>query len=91
MATEPANSGGLLNSTSHENANSGGALNTPQHYDGYAWLVAWGVLIAILTLLNRTRLGHTAIYYGLILTLFFIVVSNYRFISTALAPFHSLP
>ena len=63
----------------------------PQHYDGYAWLVAWGVMIAILTLVNRTRIGHAAIYYGLILILFFIIVSNYRFITTALAPFQSLP
>ena len=63
----------------------------PQHYDGYAWLVAWGVMIAILTLVNRTRIGHAAIYYGLLLMLFFIIVSNYRFITTALAPFQSLP
>ena len=68
-----------------------GGITAPQHYDGYAWLVAWGVLIAILTLANRTRLGHAAIYYGLVLLLFFVIVSNYRFITTALAPFQSLP
>ena len=68
-----------------------GGIAAAQHYDGYAWLVAWGVLIAMLTLANRTRVGHAAIYYGLILLLFFVIVSNYRFITTALAPFQSLP
>ena len=68
-----------------------GGVASARHYDGYAWLVAWGVLIAILTLANRTRIGHAAIYYGLVLLLFFVIVSNYRFITTALAPFQSLP
>lgn len=77
---------------SGESPSSGQSSNAaPQHYDGYAWLVAWGVMIAILTLVNRTRVGHAAIYYGLLLMLFFIIVSNYRFITTALAPFQSLP
>lgn len=68
-----------------------GAPDPPRTYDGYAWLLAWGVLIAVLTLANRTRLGHTTIYYLLCLLLFFVLVSNYRFIGQALAPFSSLP
>lgn len=61
--------------------------NTP---NAYAWLLAWGVILAFLTLVNRTRIGHAAIYYGLLLMLFFVIVSNYRFIATSLAPFQTL-
>src|SRR6185437_10222679 len=56
----------------------------------YSWLLAWGVLLAVVTLINKTRIGHAAIYYALLLTLFFVVLSNYRFIQTALIPFASI-
>lgn len=56
----------------------------------YAWLLAWGVVLAVLTFINRTRIGHAAIYYALLLMLFFVVVSNYRFITSSLAPFQTL-
>ena len=68
---------------------TGGAQNGKP--SAYAWLLAWGVLLATLTLINRTRIGHAAIYYGLLLMLFFVIVSNYRFVATALAPFNTLP
>lgn len=87
-AQDPA-SGGVANAPVSDPVSGG--ISAPQHYDGYAWLVAWGVMLAILTLANRTRVGHAAIYYGLLLLLFFVIVSNYRFITTALAPFQSLP
>lgn len=56
----------------------------------YAWLLAWGVMLAFLALVNRSRIGHAAIYYALLLMLFFVIVSNYRFIQTSLAPFQTL-
>ena len=56
----------------------------------YSWLLAWGVLLAIVTLINKTRIGHAAIYYALLLMLFFVILSNYRFIQTALIPFASI-
>lgn len=56
----------------------------------YSWLLAWGVLLAVVTLINKTRIGHAAIYYALLLMLFFVILSNYRFIQTALIPFASI-
>lgn len=56
----------------------------------YSWLLAWGVLLAVVTLINKTRIGHAAIYYALLLLLVFVVLSNYRFIQTALIPFASI-
>ena len=68
-------------------ANSGPKQGKPS---AYAWLLAWGVLLATLALINRTKLGHAAIYYGLVLMLVFVILSNYRFVQTALNPFNSL-
>lgn len=81
---------GAVSSANEGHISTGGAPNH-QAPSAYAWLLAWGVLLATLTLINRTRLGHAAIYYGLVLMLFFVIVSNYRFVATALAPFNTLP
>lgn len=67
-----------------------GGKHPPAGPSAFAWLFAWLLLGVILTLLNRTRLGHTAIYYTLLLLIFFVLVSNYRFITNALAPFSTL-
>lgn len=68
-----------------------GARPKPPAVSGYAWLLAWGTLAVILTLINRTRLGHAVIYYGLVLLIVFILLSNYRFIANALLPFQQQP
>lgn len=58
----------------------------PKVVPAYAYLLAWFMLGVILTLLNRTKLGHAVIYYCLILLIFFVLVSNYRFIASSLRP-----
>ena len=75
------------NAGTSDPANSGPKQGQPS---AYAWLLAWAVLLATLTLINRTKLGHAAIYYGLVLMLVFVILSNYRFVQTALNPFSSL-
>jgi hypothetical protein len=82
-AEASAPSGGTSDTASSGLAGSG-------NVSAYSWLLAWGVLLAVTTLINKTRIGHAAIYYALLLTLFFVVLSNYRFIQTALIPFASI-
>ncbi len=48
-----------------------------------AALVVFGV---VLWLANKTRLGHTAIYYALLLMIFFILVTQYARIASVLSP-----
>lgn len=54
--------------------------------DAYKWIVAWLVAIVILSLLNKTRLGHVAIYYWLWLLIIFLFVTQYQYIVGALGP-----
>lgn len=75
--------GGISDTASSGLAGSG-------NVSAYSWLLAWGVLLAVVTLINKTRIGHAAIYYALLLMLFFVILSNYRFIQTALIPFASI-
>lgn len=52
----------------------------------YKWLLAWIVAIVLLSLLNKTRLGHVLIYYWLWLLIIFLLVTQYKFIANVLAP-----
>lgn len=54
--------------------------------DTYKWLLAWFVAIVILTLLNKTRLGHIFIYYWLWLLIIFVFVTQYQYIAGLLTP-----
>lgn len=44
----------------------------------FKFVVGWGLMITLLTFINRTRLGHVAIYYSLILFILFILVTQYQ-------------
>lgn len=50
------------------------------------WAIAWGVVLVLLLLFNRSKAGHSLIYYGLVLSLLLLVVANYGPISALLAP-----
>lgn len=52
----------------------------------YKWLLAWIVAIVILTLINKTRIGHVFIYYWLWLLILFLFVTQYQFMANVLAP-----
>lgn len=96
-AEDVASSGAPAEASAPSSGTTGGTSDTAAtglagsgNVSAYSWLLAWGVLLALLTLINKTRVGHAAIYYALVLTLFFVVLSNYRFIQTALIPFASI-
>ena len=52
----------------------------------FRWLLAWGVVLMLAGLANRSRVGHLLIYYGLVLMLFLLIVTQYQWFSNALAP-----
>lgn len=64
-----------------------GALDTTGPATAYAWLLAWLLVILVLALANRTRIGHTLIYYALVLALVFLIVTQAQWFAAALAPF----
>ena len=55
----------------------------------FRWLLAWGVMIVVLSVINRTRFGHAVIYYSLALLFVFLLVAEYPFIVRALGPLGS--
>lgn len=52
----------------------------------YRWVLGWIILIGLLALANQTETGHTILYYTLVLVLVFLLVTQYQFIASALAP-----
>lgn len=52
----------------------------------FQWLLGWTVVIILASLANKTRIGHTLIYYGLWLLLLFLLVTQYKFIAAVLGP-----
>lgn len=44
----------------------------------FLFLLGWAVMIVLLMLMNKTRLGHVLIYYGLLLLIFFVLVTEYQ-------------
>lgn len=62
------------------------STTTSSNASTFQWLLAWAVVIVLASLANRTRIGHTLMYYGLWLLLLFLLVTQYKFIAAALAP-----
>lgn len=54
----------------------------------YTWLVAWTIFVIGWWLINKTRLGHTVLYYGIVLLIFLTLVTNYQFVANALKVFN---
>ncbi len=54
--------------------------------NAFTWLIAWIAMIVFLVLINKSRLGHVIIYYALWLMLTFLLVTQYKAITTLLAP-----
>lgn len=48
------------------------------------WFLGWGVLLAILLMIGRTKTGYAAIYYSLTLLIFLLFVTQYQWIADAL-------
>ncbi len=54
--------------------------------EAYRLVLAWSVALALGMLLNKTRVGHVAIYYGLCLLLLLLVVTQADWFADALSP-----
>ena len=52
----------------------------------YQWVVAWILVIVLAMLALRTQVGYKLVYYGLVLLLVFLLVTQYQFIADGLAP-----
>ncbi len=50
------------------------------------FVVAWAVAIMVLSLINRSRIGHAFLYYALVLMLFLLLVTQYRWFANVLEP-----
>jgi ABC-type polysaccharide/polyol phosphate export permease len=75
--------------TAQVNTNFAPAPVTPtgdEQANTFKWLIGWLVVIVLACLANRTRIGHTFIYYGLWLLLVFLIVTQYKFIVAVLGP-----
>ena len=44
----------------------------------FNWLVGWFLILLVLILFNKTRLGHVLIYYSLMLIILLILVTQYQ-------------
>lgn len=40
--------------------------------------IGWAVILLLLFALNKTKVGHTLIYWGLVLILMFLFLNNYQ-------------
>lgn len=58
----------------------------PGAANAYRILLAWAVVLMLVGLANQSRVGHATIYYLLVLALLLLVVTQYRWFATVLAP-----
>lgn len=54
--------------------------------DAYKTVLAWIILLSVLYLIGKTRIGYTAIYYAEVLILLFLFATQYQFFREKLSP-----
>jgi len=54
----------------------------------YRWALAYAALIIILLAFSKLRVGYTILYYLAVLTLVFILLTQYQGIAWVLSPFN---
>lgn len=55
---------------------------------GYTYILAYLIVIILLTVVSKTRMGYVSIYYLLLLTIILLFVTQAQFIAAALANFN---
>ncbi len=53
---------------------------------GYKFILAYIVVIALVVMLTKTRMGYTIVYYTLLLSLLLLLVVNAKKISDIIQP-----
>lgn len=51
----------------------------------YRFVLGWILMLTILALINKSRTGHVIIYYGLLLCIFLVLVTEYKQIAPLLS------
>lgn len=79
-----------VNTQSNEAAATtlGGKFSTPVNDTQamYHYMIAWTFIILLFVLLSRTKVGHTLVYYSLLLMLAFVLVTQYQWVQYILDP-----
>ena len=57
-----------------------------QNVGPFAWILAFVVIGAFVFLLNKSRAGHTLLYYSICLLILVTLVTQYQFVTDALSP-----
>lgn len=52
----------------------------------FAFIAGWTLLLLVLALISKTRIGYVLIYYSLLLLILFILVTEYAVIAPLLNP-----
>lgn len=52
----------------------------------YQFVASWLVFLVVMIAIARTRVGYVAIYYGLLLVILLLVVTEYRQVGPLLNP-----
>lgn len=53
---------------------------------GYKYILAYGIMFMMLFFASKTKVGYTAIYYLLVLSIVILLVTQYQFIAQAMQP-----
>ncbi len=61
-----------------------------QEGNTFQFLAGWLLLIVILSLINKSRVGHVLIYYSLLLIILLILVTEYAQIAPLLSNIQSI-
>jgi ABC-type transport system involved in cytochrome bd biosynthesis fused ATPase/permease subunit len=56
----------------------------------FQFLLSWFVLLLLLILANKSRLGHVIIYYALLLLIVLILVSEYKQVAPIIGGIQSI-
>lgn len=62
-------------------------MSNGDQISAYRWMLALGALGALLFAFSRLRVGYTVLYYLAVLTLLFILLTQYQGIAWVLNPF----
>ena len=73
-------------------APSAAAQAAPRSQGAYTlrWLVAWSLVLVLFLLAVRTRFGYATAYYLVALCLILLLVTQYRWVASALSPITGL-
>lgn len=74
--------------TGGDQGSSGSDSAAPTDVPGktYAFIASWLVLISVMTLISKTRVGYVIIYYSLLLMILVLLLTEYKQIAPLLNP-----